>query len=151
PAGRGEELPEHRVTVSPFWLDKFEVTVSRFRRYLDSLSTNVFIADGAGAHPKVSGTGWQQAWNDLLLDKDAFAAAVQCTDSSTYTPGVSNSEQLPMNCIMWYEAFAFCYWDGGRLPTEAEWEFAAAGGAQNRLYPWGQAAPTNVLVVTNCW
>ena len=59
----------------------------------------------------------------------------------TWTDAPGDNEQLPMNCVGFYEAFAFCLWDGGRLPTEAEWESVAAGGEENRLYPWGSTAP----------
>jgi formylglycine-generating enzyme required for sulfatase activity len=43
--------------------------------------------------------------------------------------------------VNWYEAYAFCIWDGGFLPSEAEWEYAAAGGSQQREYPWGSTSP----------
>ena len=56
-----------------------------------------------------------------------------------------------MNCIDWYEAYAFCIWDGGFLPSEAEWEAAAAGGPEQRAYPWGSAAPTGDLyLISDC-
>ena len=57
------------------------------------------------------------------------------------TEGEAQEQTYPMNCLSWYQAFAFCIWDGGRLPTEAEWEKAAAGGDENRLYPWGSELP----------
>jgi formylglycine-generating enzyme len=52
--------------------------------------------------------------------------------------------------MTWHEAFAYCIWNGWRIPTEAEWEFAAAGGNENRLYPWGKAAPNNTRAVYDC-
>jgi formylglycine-generating enzyme required for sulfatase activity len=55
------------------------------------------------------------------------------------------NENKPITCVNWYQAFAFCAWDGGRLPTEAEWNYAAAGADENRSYPWGEAAPTREL------
>jgi len=54
------------------------------------------------------------------------------------------NEAFAINCVGWHLAFSFCIWDGGRLPTEAEWEYAAAGGEENRLFPWGAAEPTSI-------
>jgi len=57
---------------------------------------------------------------------------------------------VPMNCVDWYVAFAFCAWDGSRLPTEAEWNFAASGGTAQRIYPWS-TAPGPVIDSTFAW
>ena len=54
--------------------------------------------------------------------------------------GVQGRENHPFNCVTWAQASGFCQWVGGRLPSEAEWEYAARGGGKIRIYPWGDQA-----------
>jgi len=143
---------ESTATVATFALDKYEVTVARFRKFVDAYGGPP--APGAGAHPLLAGSGWQAAWDTAIAeDADGLKSAVHCRQE-IYETWNSNagSDSLPINCVSWYEAFAFCAWDGGRLPTEAEWEYAAAGGAEERRYPWGSEDPatTSKLAVYGC-
>jgi sulfatase modifying factor 1 len=54
---------------------------------------------------------------------------------------VGSRENLPIHCENWWEAYAFCIWDGGFLPSAAEWEYVAVGGSEQGEYPWGSVDP----------
>ncbi|MFO8070919.1 MAG: formylglycine-generating enzyme family protein [Polyangia bacterium] len=58
-----------------------------------------------------------------------------------YTWGDTSKTDHPVNGVDWYQAVEFCQWAGGRLPSEAEWEYAARSLGQDRTYPWGEAEP----------
>jgi formylglycine-generating enzyme required for sulfatase activity len=146
--GRSIEQPEHEVTVAGFALDKYEVTASRFAHFVlayDSWRAAGNPVDGAGASPNLAGSGWKASADTpyLAVDSKSLRAAIDdCTVSGDAGDSATELNGYGLrNCVDWREARAFCAWDGGWLPIEAEWEFAAAGGDENRLYPWGAAEP----------
>jgi sulfatase modifying factor 1 len=136
--------PSFPATVSGFRLDKYEVTVGRFRVFVQSgmgTQANPPVA-GAGAHARIPGSGWDASWTaSLAASTMALTTGLACDPTfSTWTDAAGGNENRPINCVTWYEAMAFCAWDGGFLPTEAEWNYAAAGGDQQRAYPWSSPA-----------
>ncbi|MBN1606623.1 MAG: formylglycine-generating enzyme family protein, partial [Polyangiaceae bacterium] len=137
-------------TVSGFYLDTYEVTVARFRRFVEAYDGTPPTA-GDGAHPLIAGSGWDSAWDGYMPSQELLTGTLlhHCGSNGTWTDDVGINEAKPINCVTWYWAFAFCAWDGGRLATEAEWEYAAGGGNENRTYPWGNTNPASDCTLAN--
>lgn len=140
PLQSGTDMNTIRVvprTLRPITLDRFEVTASRFRQFLSAYDRDGRPTAGAGAHPAFPDSGWRSAWSDpmgpLALTAEDLRVDLM---SRGQTVSAQSQGDLPIAGVDWYAAFAFCIWDGGRLPTEAEWAYAAFGGEEDREYPW---------------
>jgi formylglycine-generating enzyme required for sulfatase activity len=176
-SGSGPTGEADPATVSGFRLDKYLVTVGRFRQFVAAWNNGYYPAAYSGKHTHLNGgfglansayygdtitqascdpevdyacpyeTGWDAIdWNNAtnIAPTDANLSDGVCDPgigSATWTSTAGSNEDLPINCVNWYEAYAFCIWDGGFLPSDAEWEYAAAAGNQQRQYPWGSFDP----------
>jgi sulfatase modifying factor 1 len=145
------------VGVSSYYLDKFEVTVGRFRVFLrayDAWRAAGHPRQDEGSHPRVAGSGWQASYDAFLPTSGIeFDDRVRnCGNIPLSTLDLPNTtSRLPINCVTWAEAAAFCAWDEARLPTYPEWYAAAAGGELDRIYPWGdEPTPSRVYASYGC-
>jgi formylglycine-generating enzyme required for sulfatase activity len=164
-SGSGPTGEADPANISGFRLDKYLVTVGRFRQFVTAWNggSGYTPPAGSGKHTHLNGgkglansgssgsyeTGWLASDDSNVAPTDANLTTY-CSPFTTWTSSAGTQENLPISCVNWFEASAFCIWDGGFLPSEAEWEYAAAGGSQQREYPWGSTAPGTACPGSGC-
>jgi formylglycine-generating enzyme required for sulfatase activity len=151
--------------VSPFRLDKYEITVGRFRRFVGAVLGGWLPDAGSGRHvhlnsgqgladrgsPATYEAGWDLSWNSSLAttaadwDDNLTSAANHEDTPVTWKSPFGDDERLPICSVTWFEVYAFCIWDGGFLPSGAEQNFAAAGGSEQRIYPWSNPPASDTI------
>lgn len=169
---RKDEFPVHQVSVGSFFMDEHEVTNAQFRAFVDATGY-VTIAERPVEWEELKKTvpaGTPRPSDDALapgsLLFDPPNHAVPLTDATIWwrwvngvdwkhPQGVGSSidgmDNYPVVHVCWYDAKAYADWAGKRLPTEAEWEYAARGGNNDNVYPWGNERVDVGVVKANSW
>ena len=153
PLANGAAMPEHRVELKSFRIDRTEVTNAQFAEFLNALPVK---PSGAALGGKVAPANIPRAFHPLLLEFSSRPSPYTLIDlddedarigvrAGRFVPNPGHDEH-PVTEVTWAGAAAYCRWRGARLPSEVEWE-AAARGREGRAFPWGDAMPTSELAV----
>lgn len=170
PGAPRNERPAHRVRLDGFWIDETEVTNAQFRAFVKATG-HVTTAERAPTWEELKrhlppGTPPPDQ-SKLVPGSMVFTppdgpvplddpgrwwrwvpgASWQCPEG----PGTTMKDDHPVVHVSWDDATSYARWAGKRLPTEAEWEYAARGDLEGKRFPWGNQAPTDELARANIW
>jgi len=167
-----DEYPKHKVTVDGYWIDQTEVTNAQFAQFVKAtgyVTTAERKPDWEELKKQVP-PGTPKPADSLLVPASLVfkptEGAVPLSDYSQWWAWVENAdwkhpqgpksnltgkENYPVVQVSYDDALAYCKWAGKRLPTEAEWEYAARGGLQDKIYPWGNEPVDEGKPKANTW